>query len=101
MRTVRIPKDQRTIYYACDHTKNTGCKKNMCYYKEDAVYRICVATRNPEFAKLDRKGRPIKRNPQTTLREHLKAEPIRWTEIAIPAATAAITSLLLLWLQGK
>lgn len=93
--------DEAATYYACDPAKNTGCTKETCYYRETSLYRVCLLTKNPAYARTDRKGNPKKRSHGPTLREILKVDPIRWQEIAIPAATAAIASLLLLWLQGR
>ncbi len=43
--------------YLCDPTKNIECKRSV---GGECCSEHCAATTNPEYAKLDEYGRPIK-----------------------------------------
>ena len=47
------------VLYKCDPEKNKTCRKRMCYTNLKGWKNPCRATRNPDYAVLDEKGRPI------------------------------------------
>ena len=52
-------KQEIEIVYACDHEKNTECKKSGCKFNPGAAEPSCESVKQREFAKLDKDGKPI------------------------------------------
>lgn len=50
---------EEKTWYVCNPMKNTECKKSGCVYNPHAKFKSCARTSNPDFALLDKSGKPI------------------------------------------
>lgn len=85
---------EKRILYICDPDKNTGCHKDCCMYNPYAAARWCCFTRNQEYAKMSKRGKPIKATWYREIRESEKVFP-SWGLAAVSAITSALLTLLL------
>lgn len=85
--------------YMCDPEKNTGCTKDCCLYNPYAIGRWCCFTRNQAYARLNKRGKPIKatwyREMWTEDKTDPKSRKETWSLAAVAAITSALLTLLL------
>lgn len=72
-------------FYICDAEKNVGCTKTSCVHNPDALYWDCDRTSNVDYAKRDKKGRPI------IAKEYTRFKP--WNEFPMLSRVSLIASL--------